>query len=371
MFRIFLFSLVVLLTIVGCSSNSDKVSTASNPVLKGDIGRIAFGSCLRQWAPQPVLQSIVKAQPDAFIFMGDNVYSDVGPYRQQAEPQRIGSAYSDLAFSPDFKQFSAAVRQQNIHLAATWDDHDYGVNDGGADYPFKQASKGYFAAFFGLDESRLGEAFGPGVYHSQYVNSAGLSVQLILLDTRSFRSPLKRSAGACAPTGIVANNADDATVLGETQWQWLKSELEKPADLRLIASSIQLLASEHCFEKWANFPQERRRFFQLIKDTGAEAVVLLSGDRHLGEISRYQASTLNYPLYEVTSSGLNSALPSNSPASKEPNALRVGGNNLLLDNFGVVEIRVDNGDTLLALQLRDSEGNIRREERVPLKLLKK
>jgi len=54
---------------------------------------IAFGSCLRQWKPQPVWQGIISSNPDLFIFLGDNVYTDTGPYRFQKEPERIEAAY--------------------------------------------------------------------------------------------------------------------------------------------------------------------------------------------------------------------------------------------------------------------------------------
>jgi alkaline phosphatase D len=97
------------------------------------------------------------------------------------------------------------------------------------------------------------------------------------------------------------------TMLGETQWKWLEAELRKPADVRIIASSIQVLPDEHGSEKWGNFPHERTRLFRLIRDTKANGVVLISGDRHLAEIMEIDSarSGNSYPIYEVTSSSLN------------------------------------------------------------------
>ena len=120
-------------------------------------------------------------------------------------------------------------------------------------------------------------------------------------------------------------------MLGPEQWTWLEAQLREPADLRLIVSSIQLVADGHQFEHWGNFPRERKRLFNLIRDTRASGVVLLSGDRHLAEISKLSASDPEgpgYPLFDITSSSLN-APSGNFTRSKvrfsnEINSFRVG-----------------------------------------------
>ena len=40
------------------------------------ITKIAFGSCGWQDEPQPVLALAAEQKPDAFIFLGDNIYGD-------------------------------------------------------------------------------------------------------------------------------------------------------------------------------------------------------------------------------------------------------------------------------------------------------
>ena len=57
-----------------------------------------------------------------------------------------------------------------------------------------------------------------------------------------------------------------------------------------------------------NFPHERERLYKLLRDTRAGGVVLLSGDRHLAELSVTDAG-LGYPLFDLTSSGLNQGSP--------------------------------------------------------------
>lgn len=328
---------------------------------------LAFGSCLRQWQPQPVWETITALSPRAFIFAGDNVYTDTGPYRGEPEPARIEKAYNDLAATESFGRFRTRAQENGTALLATWDDHDYGRNDAGGDYPHRLASKEHFLDFFGLERTASGDAGEPGVYHSRHLKAAGLDVQVILLDTRSFRAPLPKT-GNTAGCPYPAATADDArgTVLGAAQWQWLERQLRQPADLRLLVSSIQVLPTEHCFEKWANFPAERQRLLSLIGDTGADRVVILSGDRHLGEISRLTPDAIGYPLHEITSSGLNSAMTRLSPARGESNPLRIAGENVLKDNFGTLHVERDGDSVALKLQLRAADGEVLRQVSLPL-----
>ena len=40
-----------------------------------ETASIAFGSCLHQRQPQPVWEAVTVLRPEAFVFLGDNVYS--------------------------------------------------------------------------------------------------------------------------------------------------------------------------------------------------------------------------------------------------------------------------------------------------------
>ena len=71
-------------------------------------------------------------------------------------------------------------------------------------------------------------------------------------------------------------------MLGEAQWQWLEQELKKPAAIKLIASSLQLLPDFTGSESWANFPDDRKRLFTLIGKHKVNGVVIISGDTHWG-----------------------------------------------------------------------------------------
>ncbi len=320
--------------------------------------RIAFGSCAQPRVKQPVWSTVLAADPDLFVFCGDAIYASG---RNAADFTEL---YGLLAANGDFPK----VREK-IPILATWDDHDYGANDAGAANPMKAEAKAAFLKFFDVpaDSPRRTRE---GIYDSAMFEAHGRKLQVILLDTRWFRSdlvvapPEKRfDKGRYAP-----NNDPAATILGEAQWKWLGDQLRQPADVRLLVSSIQIVADQHGFEKWANFPHERRRLFELIRETAAGGVIALSGDRHFSEISKLPAQPegLGYPLYDVTASALNQA----GSLIAEPNRNRTSPVGYGAPNFGMIEIRWADADPTLVFEIRDAlTGNSVIKETVNLSML--
>jgi alkaline phosphatase D len=155
-------------------------------------------------------------------------------------------------------------------------------------------------------------------------------------------------------------------MLGEAQWRGLEAQLRVPAELRLLVSSVQVVNNGHGWEKWGNLPAERQRLFDLLKRRGAEGVVILSGDRHFGELCVLDAG-LGYPLYDFTSSGLNQGSGRFRYRAADPArvAMQAAG-----DNFGVVRVDWNRADPLVRLECRDEGGELRFLEKIPLSLLK-
>ena len=141
------------------------------------------------------------------------------------------------------------------------------------------------------------------------------------MDTRYFRSELTK-AKAGSKKRYQSNANAEGTLLGPKQWQWLEQELKtSEADFNVILSSIQVLSDKHGYETWGNFPHEAVRLKQLIIDSKANNVILLSGDRHISEFSKEKIEGLDYPLIDFTSSGLTHVF---SDFKGEHNPLRVG-----------------------------------------------
>ena len=91
--------------------------------------------------------------------------------------------------------------------------------------------------------------------------------------------------------------------MGEAQWKWLDEQLQVPADLRIIASSIQVLAHEKGMENWGNVPHEQKRLFDLLKKHKADHCFAISGDVHFAEFSLRDID--GYPFHDFTSSGMS------------------------------------------------------------------
>ncbi len=312
----------------------------------GALQRIAVVSCIDQTKPLSMLDSVRADQPGLVLFSGDNVYASKQPFQLSA----LDEAYRTLAASPSF----AALRDSVAHMAV-WDDHDYGLNDGGAEFPAKQESKNYFMRFWRVAASDP-RNWRDGVYSSQVFGPAGQRVQVIMPDTRWFRSAWRKTDQRDAPgkERYVPDADPSKTMLGELQWQWLEAQLRQPADLRLIVSSLQVLAEGHGWERWGLFPLERQRLFDTIARTQANGVVMLSGDRHIGAIYRDRQGA-PYTLTEMTSSGMTHTWET----ANEPGPNRMGGLVTHL-HFGTVEI--DWATRALALQLKNVSGQVVQEQ---------
>lgn len=265
------------------------------------VTKIAFGSCGYQDDPQPVLSLAAGRSPDAFIFLGDNIYGDT------KDMDTLENKYKRWQAQPDFRKLDSSTK-----IFATWDDHDYGWNDDGKHYPFKNESKELFLKYFkepAESERRKHE----GIYKTEYIKTGDKTVQILLLDVRTFRNNLLLyKKGDSLPRKEYFYTPDykphtsaDSTLLGAEQWKWLEEELKKPADLRFICSGSQFGIEYNGYEAWANFPHEQKKMLELIKQTRANGVIFLTGDVHYAEISRLEEPGL-YPIYDITSSGITS-----------------------------------------------------------------
>ncbi len=322
---------------------------------EAEVGRIAFGSCLGQDGVQPIWDHVLAAKPDVFVFLGDNVYADT------TDPVELRAAYAKLTAQPGYQKLRHSTR-----TLATWDDHDYGLNDAGAENPIREASKQIFLDFFGVpkDSPRRRR---DGVYHSEVFGPPGRGVQIILLDTRYQRTPLvwKEDETDLIDGGRYVPTSDPkATLLGAKQWAWLEEQLRAPAQLRIIGSSIQVVDEDYGGETWANFPLERKRLFTLLwRSTGS---LFISGDRHFAELSLMD-SEAGYPTYDLTSSSLNWS--EHVFRMPERNRHRVAVLNRG-DNFGLIEIDWERQDPLIRLKIIDEDGDTMIHHKVELSVLR-
>ena len=316
---------------------------ASFAVAQGgeSIQRIAFGSCLLESSEQPIWGAVLASQPDLFVFLGDNVYADTEDMNVMREK------YAQLAAQPGYQNL-----RKLAPVVATWDDHDYGENDAGREYPMRRQAKEVFLDFFGEPENSPRRSQEGGIYTAYEYGPKGQRVQLIVLDTRWARTPIetvseakakeREAVGAGPYTTTVGKNA---RMLGEAQWRWLDETLRQPADLRIIATSIPFLQDGTGWETWTNFPDERDRLVRLVAQNRANGVLFITGDTHWAQFSK-RTEGAPYPLWEVNSSGLTENWDLAAP---DRNRL---GESFSEDNYGLISIDWAASDPQVTMEIR-------------------
>lgn len=307
------------------------------------IKQIVIGSCMDQNYPQPIWATLRNQDTiNLFITAGDTVYASV------PKDKPISQMYLKQIQNSDLVEF-----RKKVPWLGTWDDHDYGVNDGGGDHPEYEEAKKSFLSFL-PNSSKVISPQQKGVYHSVIVGNKPQTLQVILLDTRSFRSPLVPYPPGNPLLRYQPTQDKSLTLLGAEQWSWLETELQKPANFRILVSSIQIIPEDHGFEKWANFPHERERLFNLIKKNKIKNLLFVSGDRHLAEFSKLKINKKN-SILEITASGLNKG----SQLATEKNKFRLGSV-VLEPNY--VQLDVDYLKRKATITVKSVMGKPLREE---------
>ena len=302
--------------------------------------KIAFGSCNMQNRNQGYWSVIASIQPDLFVWLGDVIYAnnkqsdshDLENIDYNAEDSvpsgflmifvfklislfklfcRIYAGFwvddtlNPIAvvakmFEQMKNQYDYAQFRKQVRVVGTWDDHDSCSNNAGVECKQRVLRRKHFLDFLEEPENSPRRNRSSGSIHTSYdfPSGDGRSLKLILLDNRSSRQ--KSFSG---------------DILGEEQWKWLEEELaSSTASIHVIGSGIQFLPVDKPFiEKWANFPKSYNRLIALLERYQIPGVLFISGDVHLAEMLKYPCSSLGYPLYELTSSGLTHSCSEQAP----------------------------------------------------------
>lgn len=330
------------------------------------ISRIAFGACAKQDKEQPIWDAIAQKKPDLFLFLGDNIYADT------RDANIMAQKYKMLAEKPQFKKF-----REQVPFLTIWDDHDYGEDDSGIEYPMKEESRKQFCDFWNIDKNSPRRTRPDGIYHAEIFGPKGKSVQIILPDLRYNRTPIRKldlggkdyrqwakelhDAGKEVPGPYERNPDDKATQLGDAQWKWLEEQMKKPADVRILASSLQFIADFAGWEGWINYYNDHQRFIQAMRKFKTNGLFVISGDTHYGEISRLETN-VPYPLWDFTSSGITEVWP-----VTPPNSRRIG--EVYRDrNFGLIEIDWKSGN--IKIEICAEDGTPKLTQKINLSTLR-
>lgn len=326
---------ITLFLLIACEENQ---STQS--IKDPNVYSIGFGSCLTQERSMPIFNTIKDENYDLFLMIGDNVYGD----SEREDLLELREAY-------DKQRQNFDNLNLNFPIEAIWDDHDYGLNDAGKEYAYKEDAKELFLDFWNIpmDDVRRSR---DGLYFEWIQTIDGITVQMLFLDTRFFRDALLPTdeRGAPGKERYLPHTDTSLTMLGVDQWNWLEEKMNIQVDHRIIVSSIQFLAMGHGWEAWKTLPHERQKLIDIIDQSSSDNVLILSGDRHRAGL--YQLTTnSNKNIIEMTSSSLNLSFAN----EEEAGPLRVGPT-FVQENYG--EILLNKTSNSLIVNLKDNQGKI-------------
>eukprot|EP00163_Fabomonas_tropica_P008813 TRINITY_DN18570_c0_g1_i1.p1 TRINITY_DN18570_c0_g1~~TRINITY_DN18570_c0_g1_i1.p1 ORF type:complete len:457 (-),score=71.02 TRINITY_DN18570_c0_g1_i1:251-1621(-) len=300
--RVACWAWILTLLLASLASDTVNAKVERRKAVKQKVSKIAFGSCNKHNLPQPAWKDISEYDPDVFIWLGDVVYADNQhpwlkfKWTQEPDAEKVKDTFRKQKQRPEYQEFLSS--NPNRTILGIWDDHDYGINNGGVDNDVKDTlMRQVFLDF--LDEPKDSERrkAGKGLYHSYIFRGANYHqrIKVILLDTRYDKT--------------------DSDILGKEQWRWLEAELkhskEEEFEATIIASGVQVLAGigrpPGVGEGWMRYMSDRAKIQQLLSRVRVPGVFFISGDVHFAEMTLAKCVPTPYPLWEFTSSGLTHA----------------------------------------------------------------
>lgn len=309
------------------------------PPAMGERGQytFAFGSCSHQERfpdSQPIWDVIVKQKPDAFLFIGDNIYLPNRAEEYPATREEVFKLYCDIYD----RQRQIADLQPLLRSTmsfALWDDHDYGPNDSDRTWKWKdvalEALDLYFPNNYGLPDA-------PGCFYK----FAWGDIDVFMLDDRTYRDPNR--------------DPERKTFLGARQLAWLKGGLaDSKATFKLIVCGNQMLSDTHPHESWGvQFRPERDAFLDWLWERRITGVIFLAGDRHFAELVRKKdPKDRGEDLWELTSSPLANRHYEDGPSFKNAERVAAYGDGV---NVGVLKFDTLADPPRVELLILDVEG---------------
>lgn len=240
--------------------------------------KIGLVSCILDLFHRDDIWNQLEAQnPDVLMFLGDNVYADRTGWlnKKPADERQLWERYVITR-----NRVAFYFKRKLIPVIATWDDHDYGADNGDCTYPCKSESKLVFETFF-PQVQRPSLISGPGI--SKRFSAFG--ADFFFLDGRTFRGEGNR-------------------MFGDQQERWLFSNIEAKPTLLLNGSVFfGAYTGGESFE--GSFGTDFAPFLKKLKSTHG-LFSFVSGDVHFSEVMDIEPAVLGYKTVEIVSSGMHS-----------------------------------------------------------------
>lgn len=272
-----------------------------------------------------IFNSILKQNPDAMLWLGDNVY-----LRPSDWTSRSGylERYTHARSLPELQALLAACP----HFAI-WDDHDFGPNDASGGFIHRETALDVFYIFW--PNPSLGFKGQKAAVTAFQFNG----IDFFLLDNRYFRT--EKTVGGVNQ------------ILGKEQIDWLIEQLVfSQSPFKMVAVGGQVLNSAAVYETHAVYPEERAYLLRRIEEENIKNVVFLTGDRHHSEVSTLTLENGN-TIYDITISPLTSGA---NTRVNEQNDHRVEGSLIMQRNFATLSFSGAFRDRVLKINFLSAEN---------------
>lgn len=246
--------------------------------------RFAVCSCMDENRHSPeIWQDLVNQRPDFILFVGDSVYCDYGNESDSGE-QRLWRRFSEARAVLEI-YFSKRL----VPIFAVWDDHDFGSNDVGKEFPHALVSRKNFMSFFAMEPSHCTALErGPGISSRFIIGKQ----QFLMMDDRSFR--------------FGGSSNDRYAHWGREQEEWMLARTASHAGMSWVINGSQVFPQMPFKESFSG--QHPVQFAAICKALQKlkQKIVILTGDVHFSEISEIEPEAFGYKTYELTSSSIHS-----------------------------------------------------------------
>lgn len=296
------------------------------PLDEPAVSSIAFGSCADEGQGTALVwQRIGRLGAQAVVLLGDTPYIDSTDLAVQRR------RYSEFAA---VKAMAELLRSTPWY--ATWDDHDFGLNDVDGRLAGKAEARRAFV------EYHANPSYGDGT-HGVYTSFRRGPMEVFLLDTRYF--------AATEPSPFALHKP---SLLGRTQWDWLRQALSASnAPFKVLASGMVWNGAlrPNKVDSWASYPHEREALFRFIGENRITGVVLVGGDIHRSRVIRHEVAELaGYDLTEIITSPMHDSIIAAANAPHPGLVVDMG------EPYSFLLLTADSGEAKLSAKFLNASG---------------
>jgi alkaline phosphatase D len=280
---------------------SPKARTRTMPPTEhaADRLRFAFASCQHyETGLYTAYEHMAREDLDLVLHLGDYIYENPG--RDGQVRRHVGPHLRTLDdYRTRHAQYKTDPALQAMHQAApwivSWDDHEVEDNyanltpgrEGEALDSFRMHRANAYRAYYEhMPLRRTSLPNGPDMPLYRRLPFGRLA-EFYVLDTRQYRTDQPCGDGNKAPCEGVYDPA--ATILGETQRNWLLKGLEgSPSKWNVLAQQVMMARVDfspgpevtHGMDHWSGYEMDRRRVLRFLHERKVANPVVLAGDIH-------------------------------------------------------------------------------------------